>query len=559
MNYDPMTGKPLNKEHQQNTNAPASPSTPSTPSAPPFYQGAYSQTDAPQNPPYLQPTPVVKPNYRGIDALFAWLSIAVGFAFVRAMPLNRTTLGSVLFFLLLYAFGGIYLRTSGVRLTRSAYLLAVCAVILSVGMLTNGNATTRGFLSLFLVLAFPFWLYFASGLGGRDMLGNDLIPYALRAVFVVPLTSLEHIFPALFAFRKKNAGVSRIFRTVGWIALGLCVAVVPTVIVILLLSYDKGFMNLLDRIFSFSIDGVWEFIRDLVLGFFVAVLVFGILFGVKWRKDRSKDIPEAPVKVDLRVFPKALLCTAITPILVVYVIFFISQWDYYISAFTHVLPGDLTYAAYAREGFFQLCGVCALNAVLLILFRLLMRHGTKARDLVETLYSSVISIFTLILIATAMSKMFLYIDSYGLTHKRVYASWLMLVLAISFVLVQVSSVCKKLRLIPAIALTAVLCFGLIALPDVDGMIASYNVNAYLNGDLGEIDVESIAAYGASSVPALVELRDTLTARPATTETDAILTHTHSVLAMIECELSNAPNDFFYFNIPDARARAVLKD
>ena len=549
MNYDPMTGKPLHKEQKQESAVPT----------PPFYGGAHTQTFTPQAYPQFQTTPVIKPTYQGLDALFAWLSIAVGFAFVRTMPLNRTTLGSVLFFLLLYAFGGIYLRFSGIRLNRSAYLLALCAAILSIGMLTNGNATTRGFLALFLVLAFPFWLYCAAGLGGKTMLGDDLIPYALRAVFVIPFTSLEHVFRALFAFRKKDAGVSRILRTVGWIALGLCVAVIPTVIVILLLSYDNGFMELLDRIFSFSIDGVWELIRDLVLGFLVSILVFGILFGIKWRKDRSRGEPEAPAKVDLHVFPKALLCAAVTPILVVYVIFFISQWDYYVSAFTDVLPAELTYAAYAREGFFQLCGVCALNAVMLLLFRLLMKKDERPRDLVQAFYSSVISIFTLILIATAMSKMILYIDSYGLTQKRVYASWLMLVLAISFVLALISSACKKLRLVPAIALTAVLCFGLIVLPDVDGMIASYNVNAYLNGDLGEIDVEALTEYGSSSVPALVDLRDTLAERPATPETDAILGRTEFALFVIRQELDKRPDDFFYFNIPDARARAALKD
>ncbi len=552
MNYDPMTGKPLHKEQKQESAVPTTPT-------PPFYQGAHSQTVTPQAYPQFQTTPVIKPMYQGFDALFAWLSIAVGFAFVRAMPLNRTTLGSIFFFLLLYAFGGIYLRFSGIRLSRSAYILAICAAILSVGMLTNGNAVTRGFLALFLVLAFPFWLYFAAGLGGKAMLGDDLIPYACRAVFVIPFTSLEHVFRALFAFRKKDAGVARILRTVGWIALGLCVAVIPTVIVILLLSYDNSFMELLDRIFSFSMEGAWELIRDLVLGFFVAILVFGILFGVKWRQERSKGEPEVPAKVDLHIFPKALLCAAVTPILAIYVIFFISQWDYYVSAFTHVLPEDLTYAAYAREGFFQLCGVCALNAVMLLLFCLLMRRTSKPRDIIRSLYSSVISIFTLILIATAMSKMILYIDSYGLTQKRVYASWLMLVLAIVFVLVLISSASKKLRLIPAIALTVVLCFGLIALPDVDGMIASYNVNAYLDGNLGEIDVESIAAYGASSVPSLVELRDTLTERPATPETDDILTRTDHALASIERELSEKQDDFFYFNIPDTRARAALTD
>ncbi len=545
MNYDPQNNAPQNGEPQQ------------APTTPPFYQGACQQPSMLPNQPYFQMTPVVKPSYQGMDALFAWLSIAVGFLFVRAMPLNRTTLGSVLFFLILYAFGGLYLRLSGIRLTRSAYLLALCAIVLSVGMLTNGNATTRGFLALFLVLVFPFWLYCAAGLGGKDVLGDNLIPYLCRAVFVIPFSSLEHVFHALFAVRKKDANAARILRTVGWIALGLCIAVIPTVIVVLLLSYDSNFTGLLDRIFSFSMEGVWECIRDLVLGFLISILVFGILFGVKWRHEKADGTPEAPAKVDLHVFPKALLCAAVTPILAVYVIFFISQWDYYVSAFTHVLPEDLTYAAYAREGFFQLCGVCALNAVILLLFRLLMRRGSKPRDLTQALYSSVISIFTLILIATAMSKMVLYIDSYGLTQKRVYASWLMLVLAIVFVLVLISAVSKKLRLIPAVALTAVLCFGLIVLPDVDGMIASYNVNAYLDGDLNEIDVESIAAYGASSVPALTELRDTLSARPATPEIDGILHRTEFALTMIRQELADRPDEIFYFNIPDARARAAL--
>lgn len=548
MNYDPKNGILSKQESQQATPPPNTA----------FYQNPYLQTINPQQCPVFQVTPMIKPTYRGVDVLFAWLSVAVGFLFVRAMPLNQTTLGSLLFFLLLYAFGGIYLHLSGVRLTRPAYLLAVGAVILSVGLLTNGNATTRGFLALFLALAFPFWLYCAAGLGGREILGDALIPYACRAFFVIPFTSLEHVFRALFAFRKRDAGAARVLRTVGWIALGLCVAVIPTLIVVLLLSYDSNFTGLLNRIFSFSMDGVWECIRDLILGFLVSIVVFGILFGVRWRHEKSEGSPEKPTKVDLHVLPKALLCAAVTPILAVYVIFFISQWDYYVSAFTHVLPGDLTYAAYAREGFFQLCGVCALNAVILLLFRLLMRRGSKPRDPVQGLYSSVISIFTLILIATAMSKMILYIDSYGLTQKRVYASWLMLVLAIVFVLVLISTVFKKIHLIPAIALAAVLCFGLIVLPDVDGMIASYNVDAYLDGDLREIDVESIAEYGASSVPALVELRDTLSARPTTPETDAILRRTDFALYVIKQDLDNRPDGFFYFNFPDVRARTFLE-
>ncbi len=522
-------------------------------------QEPFSKTENPQYPPYYQPPkPSVKPSYRTGDVLFAWLSIAVGFLFARAMPMNQTTLGAFLFVLLLYAFGGIYLRLSGIRLDRSACLLAACPAILSLGMITGGNSVIRGFLALFLILSFLFWILYAARREGERMLGDRLISCICHAIFVVPFASLEHLFRALFAFPKKGERTSRVLRSVGWTLLGLCVAVIPTAIVILLLSYDESFTNLLDRIFSFSWENVGEVIRDLVIGFFVAVLLFGALFGVKQRRERT-DSSEKAEGLNTHVLPKALLCAAVTPILAVYVIFFISQWDYYVSAFTHVLPGDLTYAAYAREGFFQLCTVCALNALFLLLFHLLMRRPSKERDPIRGIYSIVISVFTLILIATAMAKMMLYIDSYGLTQKRVYASWLMLMLGVMFILVLIATAIRKLRLIPALVLTAVLCFGLISIPDVDALIASYNVDTYLAGELNDVDVESLAEYGSSSVPALVKLRDSLAARPATSETDALLTRTNLAISDIQTELAQDPDGFFYFNIPDARARALLME
>ena len=128
MNYDPNT-----HTSQESPN-----STSSNPQYPPFYQPS---------------TPRAKPTYHMRDILFAWLSIAVGILFVRAMPLNRTTLGALLFFVVLYAFGGVYLRLCGLRPDRSAYLLVGGAAILSLGMITGGNLVIRGFLALFLILS----------------------------------------------------------------------------------------------------------------------------------------------------------------------------------------------------------------------------------------------------------------------------------------------------------------------------------------------------------------------------------------------------------------------
>lgn len=498
-----------------------------------------------------------KPSFAGLDTLFAWLSIVVGFLFVRTLPVVQNTLGGILFTCLLFAFGACYLVRSKVTPNAQVIVFAAVTCVLSLGLITGANKTLQRLLFLFILFAFLYWIYSVCGLSGKKIFGDNCFLHALYAIFVVPWSYLDCIFRAL-PLRRRQENSGKLMRTLGWVLLGLAIAVIPTAIVILLLSYDEQFTALLDKMFSFSLDGVWEYIRDIILGFLVAIVLFGTLFGVKWKRQRNNGDPQSLGNVNCHILPKALLCAAVSPILAVYVIFFVSQWDYYISAFTHVLPGELTYADYARGGFFELCWVCAINAVMLLLFNLLIRRNEKEKGILQAVYSAVISLFTLVLIATALSKMVLYINSYGLTQKRVYASWLMVLLAVIFVLVLLSRFVRKLPLATAIAVCCVAFFGLIVLPDVDGMIASYNVDAYLSGDLDEVDVDSISAYSVSSVPALVELRDELNGRSGLDETAReTLQKTTAALEKIAKDLKDEPNGFFTFNIPTARARDLL--
>ena len=501
-----------------------------------------------------------KPKFKPSDALFAWLSIAVGYLFVRAMPVTATPTGGMLFLWLLFAFGAAFLFLSKIKICKFAFTLLIVAMLFSIGMLTNGNHTLRGFLFLFLTLGFAWWCYTAAGLAGKRPFDQNPVAHLYQAIAVLPLSSLWHIFPAFVATGKKDGINRKLLRTLGLIALGLVIAVIPTVIVILLLSYDAQFMGLIEKIFSFSIDGFWEFVGDLILGVLCAVVIFSILSGVRQTNEKTNGEAQTVETPNTHILHAALLCAAVTPLLAVYVIFFVSQWSYYVSAFTGILPGDLTYAAYAREGFFQLCGVSGLNAVMLLLFNLLMRRKSEEhRSPVRILYTAVISIFTLILIATALSKMILYINSYGLTQKRVYASWFMLLLAVCFILVLIGCTVKKLKLFPAIGATAVLFFALITLPNVDGMIASYNTKAYLAGDLKTVDVAALNDLGTSAVPALIELREHFEGIEAPSEEEiAKINQINTALEKISRELTKMPDGFFYFNFTDDRARHVLE-
>ena len=509
-----------------------------------------------QSPSFMETAQALRPIVSPLDTCFAWCSIAVGFLFVRAFPIATNTLGGMLTVWLLFGFATLYFLRAGIKLGRQSLFFAAATGLLSLGLITGANATAHRLLFFFLLYAFSYYVYSSCGLAGKQILDGRCILHALYAAVVLPLLSIPHIFPALSIRNRRNA--SPVMRTLCWILLGIGVAVIPTVSVTLLLSYDKQFTALLNSIFSFSPRPILEFLRDLLFGFAVAVVLFGVLFGAKHLHDRNDGKEHPLAEINLHVLPKALLCAAVTPILAVYALFFASQWSYYVSAFTHKLPEGLTFANYARGGFFELCWVSAINAVILGLFHLLIKRSE--RRILGAIYSVLFSLATLILIATALSKMLLYIDSYGLTQKRVYASLLMLLFAASFLAVLVGQFVKKLRLLPTILVLCLVFFGLAVLPNVDGVIADYNVDVYLAGDLPDVDVDAAASSGLSAVPALCRLHASLEGQEhLSSDEQSLLEEVTATLQALADRYAEQELGFFSFNIPKARALALLRD
>lgn len=532
---------------------------------------AYPQSNPPWRP-QSQPVPTPAPTapYTSTDGRFSILFFLTSFLLIRALPVTRSPLGGTLALMLLFLVGGLYLRFSRIRLGTAGTVLASLCCILSLSLITNGNNAVRAVALLLTVVAFLCWVYLTCGLAGRKPRSEHLFSHLAIALFRHPWARFGAWFGALGNLGKDKNQSTKMWKTLGWVAVGLICAVIPTAAITLLLSYDSQFTALLDDLFAFSLRNVGAFLLDLILTFPVTLLLFGGIFAAKRRREELEGAEEAPVSFSaLHVLPRSLLCAAVTPILALYVLFFISQWDYYVSAFTRALPEGLTYATYAREGFFQLCTVCIINAILLWAFYTLARAPQEKPHPVQRIYAGLISVFTLILIATALSKMILYIDSYGLTQKRVYASWAMIVLAVIFVLVLLRQCIRKLPAVSVGAVAVLLLFAAIALPNVDGMIANYNVDRYLAGDLETVDVEALEKLDVSAVPALVKLEKELTDRATlgslNDEERAALAKAGGALNAIAIDLNlkaerqNGVERLFSFSIPTARARALLEE
>ena len=174
-----------------------------------------------------------------------------------------------------------------------------------------------------------------------------------------------------------------------------------------------------------------------------------------------------------------------------------------------------------------------------------------------------LSFFTLILIATALSKMALYIDTYGLTHKRVYASWLMAFLAFVFVVILGKQFARRLPFVKVAIVGAVLFFALITLPNIDAVIANYNVDRYLDGTLDTVDIDELEDLGISSVKARIRLEEAWEKEGCLLGTSSLTSEEKEGLtklsASLDREKENLDRSLFAFSIPNHKAKRLLDE
>ncbi|KOU96220.1 MULTISPECIES: DUF4153 domain-containing protein [Streptomyces] len=163
----------------------------------------------------------------------------------------------------------------------------------------------------------------------------------------------------------------------------------------------------------------------------------------------------------------------------------------------------LTYAEYARQGFWQLLWATLLTlAVIALALRWAPRSGAGDRRLVRIVLGSLCAL-TLVVVAAALRRMDLYVDAYGLTRLRVSVAAMELWLGLVIVLIMAAGVFGARwlpRAVAGSAAAAVLAFGLLS---PDGMIAERNVARFEKDR--KIDLAYFQSLSADAVPALDRL------------------------------------------------------
>lgn len=507
------------------------------------------------------PTPVNnKRSFSVAESIFAWLSLIFGYLFCRVFPLKESPFGGFLFTLLLFVSGFIVLKVMKKKFSLMTVLISLSAVIVSFSLILTSNNFLHFFSYLYSLAVFGYSIYSAYGNNVKNGFTDLIIADFFKALIIMPFCSFGCMFRAMFAGKKK--GNRKIFLK---ILIGIAITILPTFIVFGLLSYDSDFTNLLNNIFDFEFDDFWSHLGSLILGVPLGLYIYGLFISSVDNKCKSVLNEESSAKAikNMRIAPVATIIAAVIPLMFLYIVFFISQWKYYISGFTGILPENFSYASYAREGFFQLCAVAVINLIVITAVILFLKREKTASKLVLKATVLVFSAATLILISTAVAKMVMYINTYGLTPKRVYSTWFMLLIALVFILISLKMFVKKFKVVALSFVLAVVMFTLISVPNVDAFIAKYNVDRYINGTLQTVDLEAMEELGSSAIPSLIELNehiDKLIESENYSRVDVVLgAKIKDYFIDMSAKLRHSDRNIFSYTIPDKIAQKELKE
>jgi hypothetical protein len=197
----------------------------------------------------------------------------------------------------------------------------------------------------------------------------------------------------------------------------------------------------------------------------------------------------------------------VLPLVVLNVLFltFAVQLTVLFAGHDHVLrTTGLTYAEYARQGFWQLLVAAVLTLVVVKGATLFAGPRTRTEQLLLQALLGLLCALTIVIVASAFHRLRLYESAFGLTRLRLVAEVFALWLGGTFALLLLVGALRRASMLPravlAWAATALVAFS-VANPDA--RIADRNVDRWR--ETGRIDLDYASRLSADATPALSRL------------------------------------------------------
>lgn len=336
----------------------------------------------------------------------------------------------------------------------------------------------------------------------------DHVPVGLKRLFVEPFRS----FPLLRTLRKhqrQQEPLTVASQKRRDVLLGIGIALpLLAVALTLLASSDAVFASVVRQVLS-SLDQLFSslWIYRLILIFVSALIALAFITA-------SYIPPVEPLqreaKPTWRYIPAMIVLGSINGLYGLYTIIQIAHL--YLGLGT--LPAGLTYANYARSGFFELVFLAMLNIAMVVLIQSKTDRSTPGQRKAFNTLNTLMCLMTLQFLAASFYKLGLYESAYGYTYLRLWVQAAILGIALCFLWILKWIWSPKASWFHQCLLTFFVLFTLSTLVLNDYTIATLNLRHYESVKANQtdapipMDVDYLCGLSIDAAPAIFNLPDT---------------------------------------------------
>jgi len=471
------------------------------------------------------------------------LSILLCIIFTETILLGSAGISIPVFAIAFYGVLFYFFKENEKPLNKAAVYLTLPVLLLAFSYFIHYNPSTQFITWLTLLGLICIQLILFANIQVSGIFTFDMLAKVIVNLIGKPFSNLGMPFNS-FGVLKGNK--SRTLKNCIYILIGLAVSLpIAAILMSLFMSADAVFADAMDTVYNFiglDFNNVfWDIALGLILGLFLAAM----LLGLKYSEEKLK--PAAKIGNNIESIIIGTFLTIINLLIIAFVAF---QFVYLFGGTVNITASGMGYADYARRGFFELSTASGIIFAIALFVLIMTKKKAEKLPLWIQLTTVCLCVCNGVLLVSAVKRMLLYVDVYGLSVKRTLTLWFMAIIGLCLLWMIFKCFVNKINVMKWIGLTVIVGVCILSLTNTERIIAKYNVDRYLSSPVeNSIDIYYLGQLSYTAVPEIVRLKDL-------NEGDIHNSDIKTLLQNQETRLSYR-NSLYGFTLDSIEARRIL--
>lgn len=429
------------------------------------------------------------------------LSFLLSILFTETILLSSAGISVPIFAIAFYATLFYYFKETEKPLNKTAMLLTIPVLLLAFSCFIFNNTSTQFITWLTLIGLVCIQLILLGNVQVSGVFTFDMLSKAIVNLVGKPFTNLVMPFHS-FGVLKDNK--SKTFKNFIYILIGLAISLpISGVLMGLFMSADAVFAEAANTVVGFLGIDFDRIFGDVLLGSIFGLFFAAILLALKYNDQLQKP----PAKIGDNI--ESIIIGTFLTIINIFIIAFVAfQFVYLFGGSVNIQASGMSYAEYARRGFFELSAASGIIFAIALFVIIMTKKMAGKLPLWIKLTTVCLCVCNGVLLVSAVKRMLLYVDVYGLSVKRILTLWFMGIIALCLLWMVIKCFVNKLDVMKYIGLTVIVGVCILSLSNTERLIAKYNVDRYLSNPVeNSIDIYYLGQLSYTVVPEIVKLKD----------------------------------------------------